>query len=383
MTMAIIRPLDRPALRVAPDQSVDWSLWPDAVIPEPPHERVTRTVAAVGRLLVRGGPFPWAGSCFLAGPGLVLAASFAVNMVTEGAGKAVTLQAGKQLPVQFADGRVVEVERVLFLHPYFRVALLQLADSEGLPDPLSVASTSPENLGGHDVALISCAAKDPRNDLDAQVRIFGEDPDQSFFVQPGKVLGIGAFSEGEAPGLLHDCSCLGGSSGGPLVELESGDVLGLHTSGRAGTHNYAEPLWELARDPEVWDYDIAFRPAAKPTWLDAWGEPVVPQSPQPSPGQAPGTWTVNQLPPLDFAHPTVQLLLQTLFTNIDDVEVAMTFALDSGVTRGTVDDRGTPEMVWRRILVKASTKGVLGNLVRRVHDHPDHGAIAPILAQML
>jgi hypothetical protein len=383
--MAIIRNVGRPALRVAPDLSVDWSRWPEAVgITEPPHERVARAVSAVGRLMVHGdAAMPWAGSCFLAGPGLVLAASFAVSTVTNGAGTGVTLQDGKQLSVQFADGRAKDVSRVLFLHPYFRVALLELADGDGLPDPLNVASTSPENLGGGDVAVISCAGTDPRNDPNVVKRIFGEDFDESFFVQPGKVLGLGTISGGEAPGLLHDCSTLGGSSGGALIELASGDVLGLHTSGRAGTNNYAEPLWELARDPVVWDFAIGFRPAAKPTWLDAWGAPVVPQVPQPAPGPEHGTWTVKALPPLDFANPTVQLLLRTLFTTFSSTEVAMNLALDAGVLRGTVDDQGSAEVVWRRILDKACTKGVLGTLVQKVHDDPENQGIAPILAPML
>ncbi|GAB3785222.1 trypsin-like peptidase domain-containing protein [Nocardioides ungokensis] len=383
--MAIIRNIGRPALRVAPGLSVDWSHWPETVeITEPPHNRVARTVAAVGRLMAKGNaPMPWVGSCFLAGPGLVLAASFAVSSVTEGAGTSVAFQAGKQLSVQFADGSAKDVARVLFLHPFFRVALLELADGDGLPEPLSIASTSPENLGGRDVAVVSCAGTDSRNAPDVVAKIFGEGLDEFFFVQPGKVLGLGTFSGGGAPGLLHDCSTVGGSSGGPLIELASGDVLGLHTSGLAGANNYAEPLWELARDPVVWDFDIFFRPAARPPWLDAWGTPVVPDVPQPSPGPAAGTWTVKQLPPLDFSNATVQLLLRTLFTAFSSTEVAMSIALDAGVTRGTVDDQGSAEVVWRRILDKASTKGVLGTLVQRVHDDPENRGIAPILAPML
>jgi hypothetical protein len=384
--VAIILNVARPALRVAPDLSVDWSRWPDvAGITEPPHERITRAVSAVGRLMAHGeaAAMSWVGSCFLAGPGLVLAASFAVSAVTNGAGTDVTFQEGKQVSVQFADGRAREVARVLFLHPYFRVALLELAEGDGLPDPLTVASASPENLGGGDVAVISCAGTDLRNDQNVVKHIYGDDFEQSFFVQPGKVLGLGTISGGEAPGLLHDCSTLGGSSGGALIELASGDVLGLHTSGSAGNNNYAEPLWELARDPVVWDFPIGFRPAAKPTWLDAWGSPVVPQVPQPAPAPEQGTWTVKALPPLDFANPTVQLLLRTLFTTFSSTEAAMNLALDSGVTRGTVDDRGSAEEVWRRILDKACNKGVLGTLVQRVHDDPEHQGIAPILAPML
>ena len=382
--MAIILSVARPALRVAPDLTIDWSQWPHtAGITEPPHERIERTVAAVGRLMIHGeAAMPWAGSCFLAGPRVVLAASFAVSSATDGAGTTVTVQEGKKLSVQFADGRTKDVARVLFLHPYFRVALLELVDGDDLPDPLSVASASPEDLGGKTVALVSCAGTDLRNDPEDMKQIFGEDPEKFFFVQPGKSLGLGTISAGEAPGLLHDCSSIGGASGGPLIELASGDVLGLHTSGLPGTNNYAEPLWELARDPVVWDFNIGFRPAAKPAWLDAWGTPVVPMVPQPQPGPAPGMWTVHDAP-LDFANPTVQLLLRTLYTTFSSTETAINLALEAGVTRGTVDDRGSAEEVWHRILDKASTKGVLENLVRSLHDNPEYGGIAPILAPML
>jgi hypothetical protein len=92
---------------------------------------------------------------------------------------------------------------------------------------------------------------------------------------------------------------------------------------------------------------------------------------------------VKALPPLDFANPTVQLLLRTLFTTFSSTEVAMNLALDAGVLRGTVDDQGSAEVVWRRILDKACTKGVLGTLVQKVHDDPENQGIAPILAPML
>ena len=382
--MAIIRRFGRPAIAVGQDLTVDWSQWPTEEVVRPTPKGVESALAGVGRLQVAGDPnMSWLGSCFLAGPGLVLAASFAASIVTEGAGTNVSIIADRRLSVQFAAGHTEDVADVLFLHPYFRVALLRLADSKDLPEPLSVASTSPENLGGMNVALISCASPDSRNDAEDVKRIFGDDPESSFYVQPGKLLQIGSIREGAAPGLMHDCSSVGGAGGGPLIDLSSGHALGLHTSGRYGIDNYAEPLWELARDPVVWDFPISFRPAAKPAWLDSWGTPMVPTSPEPAGASAPGTWTVNAMPPIDFSNPTAKELLRILYSNISDVTIAMNLALDAGVSRGTVDEHGPAEQVWRRILEKASTKGVLGTLIRSVHDDPEYGGIKISLGYVL
>jgi hypothetical protein len=384
MTVAIVLETERPALAIGPDLAVDWSRWPGGVA-LPPAERIEHGAAAVGRLLVEGeARMPWVGTCFMVGPGLVFSAAFAISELTEGAGKNVSVKDGRQLSVQFAGGQEEDVARVLFIHPYFRVALLELAGRSNLPDPLGIAAASPEDLGGKDVALISCAANDPRNPADAIKRLYGDTPEQAFYVQPGKVLQIGNISGSDsgALGLLHDCTCVGGSSGGPLVDLSSGDVLGLHTMGQFAAVNYAEILWELARDPVVWEFDIAFRPAAKPVWLDAWDSPEVPHSPVPTQTKT-GRWTVNAMPPIDFSEPAVKALLHTLFATVSDVTTAMNLALDAGVTRGTIDEKGSAEQVWRRILERASTKGVLGTLVTNIHDDPEYLGIKPALAMVL
>jgi endonuclease G len=45
--------------------------------------------------------------------------------------------------------------------------------------------------------------------------------------------------------LAHDCSTLGGASGGCLVDLLTGRVLGIHISGNATLTNRAVPIWVL------------------------------------------------------------------------------------------------------------------------------------------
>ncbi|HVH24438.1 MAG TPA: trypsin-like peptidase domain-containing protein [Pseudonocardia sp.] len=390
--MAIVDRLFRPALPIDSSLSIDLSAWPNQLTSGPPPlERVSRAAAAVGRLKVTGhapsaaSPPSWVGTAFLAGPRLALAASYAVGTVAHGAGRDVHYRDDRRLSVEFIPGGEVPVEGIAFVHPYFRIALLELAPNSVEPDALVLAAASPEDLGGREVAVISCAARDPRNDAADIDRIFGRDIDQRFFVQPGQVRQIGTLSSdsGQAQGLLHDCSSLAGSGGAPLIDLSSGDVLGLHTSGTYGVMNFAEILWEFARDPVVWDYPLRFRPDPRPPWRSAWGTPSLPQPVQiPRPVAQNRAWWVDVLP-IDFTAPEFKDLLRTLRGVITDTEVALNLALDAGVSRGTVDERGSAEQVWRRILERASAKGVLRTLIENIAADPEYAALAETLKRVL
>jgi hypothetical protein len=61
----------------------------------------------------------------------------------------------------------------------------------------------------------------------------------------------------------------------------------------------------------------------------------------------------------------------------------MNLALDAGVTRGTVDERGSAEQVWRRILEKAGAKGVLRRLVERIAFDPEYAGVRDTLTRVL
>lgn len=57
--------------------------------------------------------------------------------------------------------------------------------------------------------------------------------------------------------LSHDCSTLGGASGGCLVDLLTGKVLGIHVSGQSDLGNRAVPVWIL---PGITQAPSAFPP---------------------------------------------------------------------------------------------------------------------------
>jgi V8-like Glu-specific endopeptidase len=49
--------------------------------------------------------------------------------------------------------------------------------------------------------------------------------------------------------LFHDASTLGGNSGSCVVDLDTGQVLGLHFGGQYMHYNVAVALWRLVDDP--------------------------------------------------------------------------------------------------------------------------------------
>src|SRR5581483_546150 len=49
--------------------------------------------------------------------------------------------------------------------------------------------------------------------------------------------------------LQHDCALLGESSGSPIFDLETHQVIGLHLTGRYLEPGTAVPLWVLRDDP--------------------------------------------------------------------------------------------------------------------------------------
>ena len=111
------------------------------------------------------------------------------------------------------------------------VALLRIA-GEALPSvlPLAEREASIDDL----VALIGYPAFDDRNNADDQARYFRDLYDVKRFA-PGKIMQ--ALSGRTV--LNHDCTSLGGNSGSPLIDLQTGKVVGLHFAGQYGLANSA------------------------------------------------------------------------------------------------------------------------------------------------
>ena len=93
---------------------------------------------------------------------------------------------------------------------------------------------------GQQVAVIGYPARDSRVPDDQLMQsIFGD-------VYDKKRLAPGQVTEARPDVLLHDCSTLGGNSGSVLVDLATGEAVGLHFAGRFLEANYAVPAAVVA-----------------------------------------------------------------------------------------------------------------------------------------
>lgn len=87
------------------------------------------------------------------------------------------------------------------------------------------------------VAIVGYPAKDTRTNIPADMdRIFGEVYNVKRLA-PGDITG---FIEADAT-LTHDCTTLGGNSGSVVLDMQSGQAVGLHFAGREKDRNFAVP----------------------------------------------------------------------------------------------------------------------------------------------
>lgn len=209
----------------------------------------------------------YGGTGFVVGHNLVMTNRHVAELFTSGVGKTnVTIRLKEseidfnEEPSDIADG--FPLTECVMIHPYWDMALFR-AD---LPKAksLSLAVTPYKELlkNKQDVAVIGYPARDPRNGVAAQREIFGSDFEVKR-IAPGKVskrkkpVGSKWLSKA-VDAMAHDASSLGGNSGSPVFNVDTGEVVALHFAGRYLVENYAVPCHELARDPRVVSAGINF-----------------------------------------------------------------------------------------------------------------------------
>jgi len=386
---AIVLAMGRPALLVEQGRRQQNDLWESILQLHEP--RLTLAIRAVGKLCLPESSASLLGTAFMVGERLAMTASFLATEIASGAGRDVTLKPGLRPVIDFGEAlglppgeATARVIGVPFIHPFFQVALLELDEMPASVAMLDLAAQIPPELADRTIAVVSFAAQDSGGPPEWQEELY-QNRWGRLFVQPGKTMQLGQTPGAlSVPALVHDCSTIGGSAGAPVFDLDTGYVIGIHTQGKWLEGGYAQPAWELARDPNVWRHAIRFRPDPRPSWLGEWKDPQPASRPvpvHPEPASPPDRWTVDSRPPIEFHRPEVQRL-EGLLIQID-APMALFYAETAGLPPGSVSSSLNGRLLWREIIKKASLAAVLRRLVEAVANDPAYAALAPGLRESL
>ena len=243
--------------------------------------RIEQAIPSIGRIELPGSGYPYGGTGFVVGDGLIMTNRHVAELFASGLGdKRLNFLDGSKAGIDFLQeqdrptGPMLSVRKVVMIHPYWDMAILSV---EGLPatrQPLKLSLKDARDMVGHDIFVVGYPAFDGRNPSDVQQNLF----DGHFGVkrlQPGALQGgmkTSSFSKMVAAA-THDCSTLGGNSGSAVIDLDTGEVLALHFGGLYHEKNYCVPAYELSRDDRVIATGVNFAGAAGGgghDWDDWW-----------------------------------------------------------------------------------------------------------------
>ena len=269
--MAIVLTSGRPILFEQSDGALPAATAPwEGLDQGPARVNLEAAAKAVGYLVApsMAAKHPMLANVVAIGPRLVMTARHAAEMFSTGAGESAQLKAD-DVSVTFGSqvggpGTRRSVRAIRFLHPWWDVALLEL--DETVPIWLRLSSRPP--AGDATIVSVGYPHRDFRNDPIVVESVLGGTEGRRSWA-PGLYRGqAGVPSPSrEVLAACHDASALT-SSGAPLVDPVSGNVVAIGFAGRFLVSNYATPAWELARDPVVRRHGVRFDD--DPVWLDVW-----------------------------------------------------------------------------------------------------------------
>ena len=284
ITEAIILPNERPVVDVVNGTYATPPAPFEHLGKKAARAKIQPTLPAIGRIELPDHPsLPYGGTGFVVGDGLLMTNRHVAELFATGLGReALSFIQGQRAAVDFLRERdrsaslLFQIRRVVMVHPYWDMALLEV---EGLKSvaPLSLSTAAPGDLRQRDVVVVGYPALDPRNAVDVQNLIFA-----GVFnvkrLQPGQLRELASVSSfGHAvEAVTHDSSTLGGNSGSAIVDVETGEVVGLHFAGVYLEKNYAVPAHELALDTRVVEagvnFDAQIASAAPTPWESFWNQ---------------------------------------------------------------------------------------------------------------
>ncbi|MER7555872.1 serine protease [Nocardioides sp. NPDC126508] len=257
---AIVRRFTRPVFLVQdstvtpPADSATFAGGESAVIESRMHDAeafLKVAIPSVGRIDLANHAMDWCGTGWMVHPEIAVTNRHVAELFAAADGSAFPFRAaeGGRFVKASIDWRreyarpgeaVVRVEEVLWIEPDGGpdLALLRVraSDEDGNPAPVPITLMSQADVDdsvGSWVSVIGYPAQSPYNDLADQQRIF----DGIYGVKrvaPGAVMAV--TPDGR---LHHDATTLGGNSGSVVMDMVTGQAVGLHFGGFEGDRNMA------------------------------------------------------------------------------------------------------------------------------------------------
>jgi endonuclease G len=214
----------------------------------------------IGRVELPNSPQEgiYAGTAFIVGNGRLMTNRHVAQLFAQGLGTGIAYRPNGsaidfkcQKDSSKSDSHPLVVKNVEMIHPYWDMAILNV---DGLPSGqmLNLSVKTPEELVGSDVIVVGYPARDWRNNLEVQDKVF-EGIYNVKRLQPGKIRPRAKIQSFETlvDAMTHDASTLGGNSGSAVINVATSEVVSLHFGGIYLKENYGVPMYELARDSRV------------------------------------------------------------------------------------------------------------------------------------
>lgn len=253
----IVHGIGRPVLQVFRDEAIlefrdaESEVWRERLTAARGH--LARAIRAVGRIEVEGHlDYDWIGTGFLVCKDVIATNQHVAREFAERNGSGFVFRrnvGGQQIraSIDFLEeaGRdenlAFRIRDILHLEEDENpdLALLRV-EPEGRELPAHLRLSVREPVDDQMVAAIGYPARDSHvRDQQVMEHLFGPIFDKKR-LSPGMITG---FRDGV---LEHDCSTLNKSSGSAVVDLATGEVVGLHFGGRYLKANYAVPARTIA-----------------------------------------------------------------------------------------------------------------------------------------
>ncbi len=245
---AIIMAFGRPALLIKNNtfELPESDVWKERLLLH--QSNINKAIVSTGRIELRGhDQYPWVGTGWVIAENVIVTNRHVAQEFVERKGEKFVFsknKAGASIQAfinfnaehQSTSSFEFEIDKIIHMEKkggdWPDLAFLKIKNNGDLPLPISV---SDRKIRYDDlIATIGYPAFDLRNSETLMDKVFEKVYDVKRLL-PGRVIDVPEYSFI----FRHDCSTLGGNSGSVVIDLETGQALGLHFSGTFKQANLA------------------------------------------------------------------------------------------------------------------------------------------------